>query len=226
MLKFRTMVAGRRRAQARAARAQRGGAAVQDRRRPAGHPRRALPAPLLARRAAAALQRAARRHEHRRPAAARPGGGPPLLGLAAAPQPRRARRHGPVADPGLEPGPGRGHGHARLPVLRELVAVAGPEDHVQDGAVHPQQAERRVRRAAAPELTLGARRPAAVHVSAAGQAAGPPSTRARLPGLVRPSRRSRSPRWRSRRWRRRRGCWRRARRAGRAGGAPPGRGSS
>ena len=45
---------------------------VQDRRRPAHHARRALPAQDLARRAAAADQRAARRDEPRRPA---PAGG-------------------------------------------------------------------------------------------------------------------------------------------------------
>ena len=54
MLKFRTMVTRRRRAQARAARAQRGGADVQDRRRPAHDARRPLPAAPLAGRAAAA----------------------------------------------------------------------------------------------------------------------------------------------------------------------------
>ena len=50
---------------------QRGRRAVQDRRRPAHHARRALSAPHLARRAAAALQRPARRDEPRRPAPAR-----------------------------------------------------------------------------------------------------------------------------------------------------------
>ena len=138
MLKFRTMVEGADELQARAAGAQRGRAAVQDRRRPAHDARRPLAAPLLARRGPPAPQRRARRHEHGRPAPAGRRGGPALLGLAAPPLPRRARDHRAVADPGLEPRAGQRHGHPRLPLLRELVAVARREDHGPHDALHLQ----------------------------------------------------------------------------------------
>ena len=134
----------RRRAQARAARAQRGRADVQDRRRPAHDARRAAPAPALARRAAAALQRAARRHEPGRAAAADHRGGPALLGLAAAPLPRRPGDDRPLADPRLEPGADERHGHDRLPLLRELVALARRQDPGPDGPVRAQPPQPRV----------------------------------------------------------------------------------
>ena len=79
LLKFRTMIPGRRRP--RAARADRARAArrghgrerqLQAGQRPSRHPRRRLPAPHEPRRAAPADQRAARRHDARR-AAALPG---------------------------------------------------------------------------------------------------------------------------------------------------------
>ena len=164
MLKFRTMVDGRRRAQARAARAQRGRAAVQDRRRPARDA--ASAASCAATRSTSCPQLfnvAARRHEHRRPAPAGRRGGPPLLGLAAAPLPRRPGHHRAVADPRLEPGAGQRHGDARLPLLRELVAVARREDHGPHDPLRPQPAQRRVHGAAARDAigdTLGGPRSA------------------------------------------------------------------
>ena len=91
---------GRRRRppQGGAARPQRGRGPVQDRRRPADHARRALPAPHLARRAAAAVQRAARRDEPRRPAAARARRGrPPGRGLAPPPAGPHAGHDRPLA---------------------------------------------------------------------------------------------------------------------------------
>ena len=125
MLKFRTMVDGADEQKAELARAERGRRPVQDRRGPADHPGRPLPAPLLARRAAAARERPAGRDEPRRPAAARARRGPPRRGLAAQAPPR--------CSPGMtglwqvfgsRADPARGDGQDRLPVRRELVALA------------------------------------------------------------------------------------------------------
>ena len=154
MLKFRTMVRDADALKDELAEHNQAGPALQDRQRPTHHRRRALPATALARRAAAARQRPARRHERRRTAAARDRRGPALLGLAAAPVPRRPGHHGPVADPGLEPGPGRGHGDPRLPLLRELVPLARREDHRPHDPVRAQPPQRRAHR----QPALGPRR--------------------------------------------------------------------
>ena len=69
-----------------------------------------------------------------------------LLGLAAAPLPRRAGRHRPLADPRLEPGADERHGHDRLPLLRELVALARRQDPGPHGALRAQPAQPRVQR--------------------------------------------------------------------------------
>ena len=76
---------------------------VQDRRRPADHPRRAAPAPHVARRASAAVQRPARRDEPRRPAAARARGRPPGRGLVPPPPAPHAGHDRPLAGPRLGP---------------------------------------------------------------------------------------------------------------------------
>ena len=102
----------RRRAKGRAAGAQRGRRAVQDRRRPADHARRPLPAQDLARRAAAARQRAARRDEPRRSAPARRGRGRAGRGLVSAPPAPDARDDRALADPRLGAVP-----------LREMVEI-------------------------------------------------------------------------------------------------------
>ena len=49
--------------------------------------------------------------------------------------------HRSLADPGLEPGAAERHGDPRLPLLRQLVAVAGREDNRADGALHPEPAQ-------------------------------------------------------------------------------------
>ena len=91
-----------------------------------------------------------------------PRGGPPLLGLAAAALPRGSGHHRALADPGLEPGTGERHGGDRLPLLRELVALARRQDHDPHDPLRPEQAQRGI--PPEPALTGGAQpeeRPAA-----------------------------------------------------------------
>ena len=129
MLKFRSMVVDADRQARRAPRGQHlRRPAVQDARRPAGHPGRPLAAPALARRAAAAAQRARRLHVAGRPAAAAAGRGRPLRHPVSRRLLVKPGPHRPVAD--LRPQrPAVGGGRAPRPaVRRELVAGDGPAD--------------------------------------------------------------------------------------------------
>ena len=144
MLKFRTMVPGADEKKERGRGPERGLADVQDRGRPPHHPGRALSPPPLAGRAASAPERPAGGHEPGRPTPADRRGGSALLGLAATPLPRGPGHHRAVADPGLEQGSGQRHGRDRLPLLRELVALAGRQDHGPHDPVRSQPPQRRV----------------------------------------------------------------------------------
>ena len=111
----------------------------------------------VARRAAPARQRPARRHEPGRPTAARHRGGPPLLRLAAAPLPRGAGGHRALADPRLEPRADGRHAHDRLPLLRQLVALARRQDPGEDDPVRAEPARPRVLSAATERPSARAR---------------------------------------------------------------------
>jgi hypothetical protein len=84
------------------------------------------------------------RVEPRGPAPAHHGGGPAVLRLAAAPLPRRPGGDRSVADPGVEPRADERHGHHRLPLLRQLVPLAGRQDPRPHGALRAEQAQSRV----------------------------------------------------------------------------------
>ena len=106
---------------------------VQDRRGPARHRRRPLPAALLARRAAPAVERRAGRDEPRRAPPAAADRGRALRRRRRAPTPGQARHHRALAgERSVRPVVGRER--APRPVLRrELVAHARPGDPRQDG---------------------------------------------------------------------------------------------
>ena len=75
------------------------------------------------------------RHVAGRPAPAGPRRGPPDRGPSAPPAPGPPRRHRPLADLRLRPHPAQRDGQDRLPLRRELVALAGHQDPAADGAV-------------------------------------------------------------------------------------------
>ena len=136
LLKFRTMRQGADAQKPSFSRSTRR-SAFQDRERPARHARGRLLRQPLARRAAAARERAARGDEPGRTAAARGRGGQPGARLAAPPPRRHPGHDRRLAGAGLGPHPAARDGEARLPLPRQLVALARPEDPDPHGPLRP-----------------------------------------------------------------------------------------